>query len=108
MKPYLFILLLFYSSITLAQNKGKISGTVKDANEDILEKATISLINSRENNFKYVYQDYIAGIKFYWKPIETLVTGFPTLTSGTKTLILYELKIFGPPQHTIYKHMTMN
>lgn len=77
MKIYLFLILLLTTNIALGQSKGKVLGTVFSQNAEPLEKATVTILNSKDSSVvSYLLTDTKGKFEFVKIPTGTALTLF--------------------------------
>ncbi|MGE8298980.1 carboxypeptidase-like regulatory domain-containing protein [Sphingobacterium paramultivorum] len=77
MKIYLFLILLLTTNIVLGQSKGKVLGTVFSQNAEPLEKATVTILNSKDSSVvSYLLTDTKGKFEFVKIPTGTALMLF--------------------------------
>ena len=77
MRIYLFLILLLTSNIVIGQSKGKVLGTVFSQNAEPLEKATVTILNSKDSSVvSYLLTDTKGKFEFVKIPTGTALTLF--------------------------------
>lgn len=77
MKIYLFLILLLTTTIVIGQSKGKVLGTVFSQNAEPLEKATVTILNSKDSSVvSYLLTDTKVKFEFVKIPTGTALTLF--------------------------------
>ncbi|WON95338.1 MULTISPECIES: carboxypeptidase-like regulatory domain-containing protein [unclassified Sphingobacterium] len=77
MRIYLFLILLLTTNIVIGQSKGKVLGTVFAQNAEPLEKATVTIFNSKDSSVvSYLLTDTKGKFEFVKIPTGTALTLF--------------------------------